>query len=182
MAPLPQVAAVIYSVPPRKRCPGRLPPHPAHSYPTPHARIPPRTLASVPCTLVSHPAHSYPHPARPYPTPHARLHTPQARIPPCTLVSHPTCSYPTPHACIPRCTLASEPRLLASMLARSPVPVVLGDERRGWLCPRCPPSLGPSAPMTFGEWPVAQPSWGPPTPHPSPPHKPHQPQWDPSSA
>lgn len=53
MAPLPQVAAVIYSVPPRKRCPGRSPPHPAHSYPTPHARIPRCTLASEPRLLAS---------------------------------------------------------------------------------------------------------------------------------
>lgn len=77
MAPLPRVAAVIYSVLPGKLCPARL-------YPTPRTHKPPHMFAS--------------HPSR-------SRHTPHAHIPPCTLTSHSARLLPTPQHSPPCRTL-----------------------------------------------------------------------------
>ncbi|XP_054373410.1 uncharacterized protein LOC129046950 [Molothrus ater] len=151
MAPLPRVAAVIYSA--RELCPALAPAPASH----PHPGIPPRTptshLAALsatlhrpspPHTLVSRLARSFPslhtppllytlisHPAPSPPCPQIPPHTfprcPTHSYPPHTLISHPTCSYPTLHTHILPHTLISHP-------APSPP------------CPQIPPHTFPQCP------------------------------------
>lgn len=183
MAPLPRVAAVIYSA--RELCPALAPApvsHPAHPHPTSQPCVPPCTLPSLPapsqptthvhillCTLprcsalISHPAQSPLHP----------------HIPPHTFLLCPTHSYSTPHTHIPPYTLISvtsnptphtpHPALHAPVTPHTfPVPVGAWGQASGVALSCCPlPGLIP--------WPLASGPWhcwaG--DPHPSLSNPPH---------
>lgn len=188
MAPLPRVAAVIYSA--QELCPALAPTPVSHAHP----RVPPRTPTShlaasyptlhthiPPCTLTAH--HT-----RLCPTLHAHIlpctlpSCPHTHIPPCaiasvpsyptshiplvphTLMSHPTHSYPTLHTHFH--DLKSHPAYSSPCPARSchtphiPRPRWrLGTSVRRGFVMVSPPWPHPVA---FGEGPAALPGWGPP--------------------